>query len=219
MNIKIITIILVVVLIYFQTKEDTSDLGTLKSTLETYKELSLDGDFEGLIEYVYPKTYISRMSKEELVSKVSNNKSGLRIADLVLQPRLPIKSYAKGVYTIVTYTRETIVDFPPLDVLNQDEKSIRQARVGRNMMLALARSDMKSGDTLDVNKETNTIHRKIFGTFILIKENKNGWKVIDLKSVPKKLLKKILHADIINEEQELITQTKDSMILELFRKK
>jgi len=207
------------VIIYFQTKNDTSDLGTLKSTLETYKELNLDGNFEGVVEYMYPESYIGLISKDELLIRARRNLSKLKIIDLTMQPRLPIKSYAKGVYTIVTYTQKTTVYFPPLDIKNKDEKSIRQAKIGRNMMLALAKSDLKSGDTMDVDRETNSIYMTKSGTMIFINEKETGWKFINLSSIPKKLLKKILHTEIINEEQELIAQTKDSMMLDLFRRK
>lgn len=219
MNIKILFIAFLGIIVYFQLKSAPSNEKTLKSTISTYKELSLVGDYEKIIEYMYPKSYIAKLSKEDLLKKVRQLSFKLNVTELYLEPRLPVKSYEEGVYSIVTYVQKTERILPPIDMKNKDEKSIREAKMGRNMMLTLAKMNMNKGDIVDFDKESNILRMTKMGTMIFINENKSGWKFIDLASIRKKLLKKILHVDIINEEQELIAQTKDSMMLELFQKR
>ncbi len=222
MNIKFLLLAVVVVFAYFQFKEDTSDLGTLNKVLDTYTELELSEDYGKEADYIYPKIYIDKLSKEQL--RVKLNKKAEKTRDITtitgfqFIPRLPLKTYADGLYALVDYTKSMTIDFSSKLPKDADEEAIKKFKRGIRLSLSLMRMSAKEGDKMELDEVSNIVSVKKSGTFILINENKHGWKFIDT-TLPKTLLKKILHTDIINQEQEFIIQLEDAPFYGLTRQK
>jgi len=120
MNIKALGLVAIVVLfIYLQVKKE-SDLGALESTLKSYKESMMDGNYAKAAELIYPKVF-DIVSKEHILEKIQKRKSSqMIITQLQLTPRLPITTYSEGVYTLVDYEEQKVID---LSVAYSDEGS------------------------------------------------------------------------------------------------
>lgn len=216
MNIKALGLVAIVVLfIYLQVKKE-SDLGTLESTLKSYKESMMDGNYAKAAELIYPEVF-DTVSKEHILEKIQKRKSSqMIITQLQLTPRLPITTYSEGVYTLVDYEEQKVIDLSV--ALKEDGSSLNEKELERlkRITLAFFRMDMKKGDHLYSDEGSFLINIKKSGTYIYIKEHHEGWRYIDTSFLRKKRLKEILHTDIINQEQEFIVNIEDSYILELF---
>ena len=213
MNIKYLFVAFTMVLLYFQLHKTPSDEESLKSALTSYKTALMEENVKVIIDYLYPALYTDMLTKEQLLKRYKKNKIR-KITDFQLIPTLPIKTYSEGLYTTVAYTKYSTIDIFP-----QNKPTKKPMISNRNMSLMLLRSSLKHGDTLDIEKGSNTAYLKKSGTFIVINEHHNGWKFIDMESTRKKKLKKILHPDIIDEEQNLIVRHEDSFLLQMLKQK
>jgi len=199
-----------VIFLYFQVQKYTSDESTLDRTLKIYKSALLDKDYEVVVDYLYPKLYNEKVSKELLYEKQKKLFEKSTITDFQLTPLLPIKTYSEGVYLLVTYSKTMTIEIDPVGITDTDKRE-------RNMSLFFLKDSLKKGDTLNVDDINNIIHIKKHGTFIFLNQHNSGWKYIDVESTPKRLFKKILPIDIIDKEQVLILKQSDTMFQEIFQ--
>ena len=209
---KYILFAIVVMVLYFQVEDYTSDESTLNRSLDNYKTALLEKDAETVIDYVYPMLYTNYASKEELYEKQKKIFESKTFTDFEFTPDFPIKIYSDGVYIVVKYREIVTINMKPLGTKDKDKRA-------RTMALYFLRDSLNTGDTLHVDESNNMINITKHGTFLFLNKNQNGWKYIDVEGTPKKLFKQILPMDIIDKEQVLILKQRDTMFQELFQNK
>ncbi|CAA6816316.1 MAG: Unknown protein [uncultured Sulfurovum sp.] len=195
-------------------KDSKSDLESLEKTLTLYKQFNLDGELEKTIDYVYepvfkitPKKTLSdgfKMVKESgKMPKVNTFNETIRT---------PLKSYEKGIYTLVDYTMSMTMNMmPPVKKENKEEyekvqkmlNNPKELAAFKSFMLQMLKTSMGKDSEVTPQKDSMIVDIKKSSTMIAINENKSGWKFVEPAPAMIAELKKVLPQEIVNNEKKI----------------
>ena len=214
---KIFKYLLLTIMVFNTTafaKDTKSELESLKKTFELYKQFNLEGDLEKTVDYVYPPVFTITPKETLLESFKMVKESGKapKVNALNETIRTPLKSYDKGVYTLVEYTMDMTMNMmPPVkkenkaeyakvqDMLNSPEK----LKSYKSFMLQMLKAQMGKDAVISSKEDSMIVDIKKTSTMIAINENKSGWKFVEPAPQMIEHLKKILPQEIISNEKKI----------------
>ena len=195
-------------------KDNKSEVESLEKTLEIYKQLNLDADLEKTIDYVYPAVF-EITPKETLLKSFKMVKDSGRMPKIKTfdgTARKPLKSYAKGIYTIVNYTmsmemnvipavkKENKAEYAKVQEMLNDPKKLASYK---SFMVQMLKASMGKDSEVKSEKGSTIVDIKKHSTMIAINENKSGWKFVEPAPAMIERLKKVLPKEIVSNEKEI----------------
>ena len=195
-------------------KNTTNDLASLEKTFKIYKQFNLDGDLEKTVEYVYPPVFTITPKETLLESYKIVKESGKmpKVNALNETIRKPLKSYSKGVYTLVEYTMDMTLDMmPPVKKDNKAEYAKVQEMLNnpeklksfKSFMSQMLKAQMGKDAVIEFEDNSMVSNIKKTSTLIAINEAKDGWKFVEPAPQMIAQLKKVLPAEIIANEKKI----------------
>ena len=195
-------------------KDNKSEVASLEKALEIYKQLNLDANLEKTIDYVYPPVF-------EITPKETLLKSFKMVKDSGRMPKInafdgtmrkPLKSYAKGIYTIVNYTmsmemnvipavkKENKAEYAKVQEMLKDPKKLESYK---SFMVQMLKASMGKDAEVKSEKGSTVVDIKKHSVMIAINENKSGWKFVEPAPAMIERLKKVLPKEIVSNEKEI----------------
>lgn len=184
-------------------KESPNEAG-LKTSLENYKLLQLDGNLKETLDYTYPAIF-KVMPKESMLAALEqalNSGMSPKITILEQKPE-SIQKFSKGVFAKVPYSMEMSMNMFPsnidkekkekMEAMTKDPKKLEQFS---EFMTKMLKSSLGDDAEVKLNKETLRYEIKKSGLYIAINENDTGWKFIDTTPNPMINLEQILPKEI-----------------------
>jgi hypothetical protein len=214
---KIFKYLLLTVMVFNTTafaKDTKNELKSLEETMKLYKQLNLDGDLEKTIDYVYPPVFTITPKQTLLDGFKMVKESGKmpKVDNFTETIRTPLKSYEKGVYTLVDYTMEmTMNTMPPVKKENKEEYAKVQEMLNnpeklkgyKAFMLQMLKMQMGEDAVISSKEDSMLVNIKKKSTLIAIDENKSGWTFVEPAPQMIEELKKVLPKEIIENEKKL----------------
>ena len=193
----------------------------IKTALEAYKKIQVDGDLEKSVDYVYPPIF-TKIPKEMMLKSFESQKaSGIKPQDTKLEqnPVLPVKKYAKGEYTTVAYTMETSIDMTPpksdaarTAQMEEIKKNPEEFAQFKKLMLDMLKASLGPRAETKFQKDSFVIEVKKAGTYLAINEDNKGWKFIDLSPMLIGQIKDVLPKDIMENEKALFDELEKNAV-------
>lgn len=214
---KIFKYLLLTVMVFNTTafaKDTRNELKSLEETMKIYKKLNIDGELAKTIDYVYPPVFTITPKQTLLDSFKMIKESGKAptINSFTETIRTPLKSYEKGLYTVVEYTMEmTMNTMPPVKKENKEEYAKVQEMLNnpeklksyKSFMIQMLKMQMGEDAVISSKEDSMMVNIEKKSTMIAINENKSSWTFVEPAPQMIEHLKKVLPKEIVENEKEL----------------